>query len=64
MTEDISPELITEFQGFLTLLKSGKGWHAKLAQYATNLEQHELDYLVKLCEDNSTPIETTLKTLA
>ena len=64
MPEEISPELKAEFQRFLTLLQSGKGWHAKLAQYASTLEAHELDYLVKLCEDNDASIQTALNTLA
>lgn len=64
MPEDISPELKEEFERFLEQRKSGTGWHAKLALYARTLKAHEIEYLVKLCDDNDASIATALNTIA
>lgn len=64
MSDEISPELKAEFERFLSLRKSGENWHAKLAHYASTLQAHELDYLVALCDDNDSPIQTVPNTLA
>ncbi len=64
MSDEISPELEAEFQRFLALRQSGTGWHAKLAMYASTLDAKDMEYLVKLCDDNDASIETVLKTQA
>lgn len=64
MPEDISPELKEEFERFLEQRKSGTGWHAKLALYASTLKAHEIEYRVKLCDDNDASIATALNTIA
>lgn len=64
MTDDISKELKAEFERFLALRQTGTGWHAKLAHFASTLQQHEIDYLAKLCDDNDASIATALETQA
>ncbi len=64
MSDEISSELKAEFERFLSLRQSGAGWHAKLALYASTLQSHEMDYLVKLCDDNDASIDTVQKTQA